>query len=186
MDALSSVKGDPNAGIRCFSRVLRGVSTVLIVAVPVGVIWTWANFDSLSAILPSTAGVDFDAENITLPILVAGGMLNMLPGVIAMYGFWHLRQLFGLFLEDRYFDREAIQHVRRFAAAALAYGFAAPVSRILITLVVSLTNPPGERILRLTISSDDLVIIFLSAVFFLIARIWDKAREIDHENAQIV
>lgn len=186
MDALSSVKGNPNAGIRRFSRVLRGVSTLLIVAVPLGVIWTWANFDSLSAVLPSTAGVVFDPENITLPILVGGGLLNMLPGVIAMYGFWRLRQLFGLFLEERYFDREAIQHVRRFAATALAYGFAAPLSRTLIALVVSLSNPPGERVLLVTISSDDLVIIFLSAVFFLIARVWDKAREIDDENAQII
>ena len=186
MDSVSSETGDPNAGIRRFSRTLRWVSTLLIVAVPLGISWTWANFDPLSPLLPLTVGVAFDAERITVPILVGGFSLNMLPGGIAMYGFWHLRQLFGLFLEDRYFDREAINHVRRFAATALAYGFAVPLSRMLIVMLVSLSNPPGERVMILSISSDDLVIVFLGAVFFLIARVWDKAREIDDENAQIV
>jgi len=53
-------------------------------------------------------------------------------------------------------------------------------------MVVSLSNPPGERVYLLTVSSDDLVIVFLGAVFLLIARVWDKAREIDDENARIV
>ena len=168
------------------SRVLRWSSTLLILLVPLGVAWTWTHFDQLASILPSTAGIPYDPERVTGSILLGAFCLNMIPGAIAMYGFWSLRRLFGLFSVGRYFDTEAIRCVRNFASMALAYGIAAPLSRLLIGLLLTLQNPPGTRVIRVSISSDDLVIVFLGGVFFLIAGVWSKAKEISDENAQII
>ena len=43
---------------------------------------------------------------------------------------------------------------------------------------------PAEDMLRL--SSDDLAVAFLGGVFFVISRVWRKAKMIADENAQIV
>ena len=174
------------AGTARLSRNLRWLATLLVVGVPLGLIWTWANFAELAPYLLSTAGVAFDPERVTPPLLVAAFTVNMVPGGIAMYGFWRLRRLFGLFAQGRYFDGEVIRCVQSFASAAFAYGLAAPVSRTLIALIVSLPNAPGERVLLLRLSSDDLVVAFLGGVFFLISRVWRKAKMIAEENAQIV
>ncbi len=176
----------PVGQITRLSRVLWWLANLLMVLVPVGVAWTWTHFDQLAPFLPSMAGIPYDPERVTTSILVGAFCLNMIPGAIAIYGFWRLRRLFGLFAVGRYFDVEVIRCVRNFASAALAYGLAAPLTRLLIGLLVSLSNPPGERVLLVRISSDDLVIVFLGGVFFLIARVWSKAKEISDENDQIV
>ena len=172
--------------ITWWSRFLRRVSIVLVFLTPVGLVWTWTHFDQVAAFLPATAGIPYDPANVTPLIRIGAFFLNMVPGVIAMYGFLQLYRLFELFSIGRYFDADAIRRVRNFALTALTYGIAAPLSRFLIGVLVSMSNPPGERVFLLRISSDDLVIIFLSGVFFVIAGVWGKAKEIADENAAIV
>lgn len=186
MDTTDTSLADPTARIRRWSRLLRGIATALVVMVPVGVAWTWSHFDELAAILPSTAGIPYDPAYVTPLIRLGAFGVNMVPGLIAMFGFWQLRHLFGLFAAGRYFETDVIQRVRTFALTAVAYGIAAPLSRLGIGLLISLGNPPGERILMLRISSDDLVIVFLGGVFFVIAKVWSIVKTMADENAQIV
>lgn len=168
------------------SRDLARLATVLVPLVPVGVAWVWIRFEQFAPVLTATAGVVADPARVTPLVRFGGFGLNMVPGAIAMYGFWRLRRLFGLFAAGQYFSAEAIRCVRGFGLAALAYGVAAPVARLLITLLVTFSNPPGERLLLIRISSDDLAILFLGGAFYVIAWVWTRAKEISDENAQIV
>ena len=53
----------------------------------------------------------------------------------------------------------------------LLYGsFIAPITRALISIVVTINNPAGQRALVVNLDSEDLIRIFLAAVLLLI--IW--------------
>lgn len=168
------------------SRILRSAAGLMIWAVPLGLLWTWSHFEQLAAVLPATAGLNIDPTQVTTAQLAAAFSANMLAGAIAMFGFWRLRCLFELFTQSRYFDQTAISCVQGFAVAILSYGLVTPLSRTLIALSLTLNNPQGEAILMLRLSSDDIVIVFLGGVFFLLARVWHNAKRIADEHAQIV
>lgn len=172
--------------IRRWSRVFYWFATVLIVMVPVGVAWSWSHFSQMAPFLPSMAGIPYHPDMVTLPMLVGAACLNLLSGLIAMYGFWQLRHLFAIFSDGQYFHANAIMKVRNFALAAMVYSVAAPITRMLIGVLMTISNPPGQRLLLLRLSSDDLVIFFLGGVFYVIARVWCEARAIADENAQII
>ena len=59
----------------------------------------------------------------------------------------------------------------------LLYGsFIAPVTRALISIVVTISNPPGERALIVNLDSEDLIRIFLAAVLLLTTWSLNEAR----------
>jgi hypothetical protein len=55
-----------------------------------------------------------------------------------------------------------------------------------ITYLISMHNPPGHRFISLGFGSDDVEMLFLAGVTFVIARVMAEARRVAEENAGFV
>lgn len=64
---------------------------------------------------------------------------------------------------------------KRMAQIALAYAVYAPIKETLITLAGTLSNPPGMRVLSVTLGSSDVMHIFIAGVLFLVASLMHEA-----------
>jgi hypothetical protein len=132
------------------------------------------------------------ARTYTIPVqltpqqVVLGIAVMMVPIGIMMFGLWNLRQLFVGFGAGRIFTIENTRALRIFAWCAMAVIIVQFFTDGLLSFVLTLSNPPGQRVLALSLSTEQLVALFVGAVFVVIARVLEEGRKLADDNASIL
>ena len=170
--------------IKKASRRLRVFCTILLWLTPVAVAlaWKFIEYIPLTQVnLPVPPNPDHPGW-----VFVLGFLISMLPGGTAMYAFYKMRILFGLYAEGVIFGARNVQCYRGLGWAAIYWVIAEFLSRPLHGIVLTLNNPPGQRMLVLSLDSNMIVGLFAGFAALTIAWVMDEARKIDEEQALIV
>jgi Protein of unknown function (DUF2975) len=110
-----------------------------------------------------------------------------LPGtLLALAALWQLWRLFSHYGRGQVFGRAALGHLQRFGWLMVALALTGPLSHGLRSVALTLDNPPGQRHLVLSYSSNDYVLLLLALVFVAIARVMSEAVRVAEENEQFV
>lgn len=115
---------------------------------------------------------------------LAGALLPIVGLTLAL--FWQLWSLFGQYRRGRVFSAASLTHLRRFGWLMVLYALARPLTGGLLSVAVSLDNPPGQRHLVLGYGSDDYALLLLALVFVAIAKVMAEAARAAEENEQFV
>ena len=81
---------------------------------------------------------------------------------------------------------DLLRRLRDFASAMLAQAVLGPPSSTALLLAFTLTNPPGERQLAITLSSNDYIALIVGGVLLAVAWIMVEASRIAEEHASFV
>lgn len=103
-----------------------------------------------------------------------------------MFGLWNLRKLLIGFGAGQIFTRDNTRHLKIFAWSVLTVIVIQFFADGLLSVVLTLNNPPGKRVLALGLSSDQVVAFFFGTVFVLIAKVLEEGRKLADENASIL
>ena len=134
-------------------------------------------------------------RNLALPIqwetVVAGQWLTLWAATLAWLalgyaGTWHLRQAFKTFAGGQWFEFASSRQLRRCAALLLLQGVAQPLHFAVASVVLSLHHPPGEKLLSLSLGSDELRIIATGLILWVLADLLVEGTKADAENRQFV
>jgi len=106
--------------------------------------------------------------------------------LLAARGLWRLWALSGEYLAARVFSPAALRHLHGFARALLGLAVLAPLVRTGTVLALTWGNPPGQRLLVLSLSSQDYLNLLLAAVFGAVATVMAHAAALADEHAQFV
>lgn len=173
--------------IKRLSRVLGGLCTFLLLALPIGSAVYWANFNSIA---PYAAPGIVDAHSIALPLapryLFAAFLASMVPVGLIMYAVARVRTLFGHYGRGDIFTRDAIRCLHGLAYALILWLPAQLVYSPLMSLALTLGNEPGQRQLAIGFDEVELTTLFLGIVIRLISWVMEEARKLEEDNAQIV
>ncbi|RSZ47716.1 MULTISPECIES: DUF2975 domain-containing protein [unclassified Variovorax] len=125
-----------------------------------------------------------------LPADAAGrwrtALVSLLPVGGGLYALLHLWRLFGEYGRGRVFGATAQDALVRFAWAVLLLALLLPLARGLMTVALSIGNPPGQRFLSISIAWFDCLHILFGAVLVAIARVMVEARRLADDNAGFV
>lgn len=108
------------------------------------------------------------------------------PVLLGLALLWQLWRLFGEYLRGAVFSPRALACLRRFGALLLALAVAQPLSHTLMSVAVSWDNPPGQRVVVLTLGSNDYALVLGALVFMAIARVMTEAARVAEENEGFV
>ncbi|SEF30366.1 DUF2975 domain-containing protein [Variovorax sp. NFACC27] len=126
----------------------------------------------------------------SLPTNAAGrwrtASVSLLPVGGGLYALLHLWRLFGEYGRGRVFGATAQDALVRFAWAVLLLALLLPLARGLMTVALSIGNPPGQRFLAISIAWFDCLHILFGAVLVAIARVMAEARRLADDNAGFV
>ena len=172
--------------IRRVSRALRVYCTVAIALTPPGLAALWVTFDAWAPGLPAVTRYGPFPTPMPAGTLLLAFAVTMLPGGVAMWGFGRLRRLFGLYAVGTIFAAENARCLRGFAVSVIVLALLEPVARALLSVVLSMHNPPGQRVLELSIGWSQVPTLFLGLVLLVIAWIMDEGRVMAEDQAQIV
>jgi Protein of unknown function (DUF2975) len=109
--------------------------------------------------------------------------------VVLVWAFIRLDKLLQSFARNEFFTRQAIGHLRAFSGLLLiAKVIALAVMHIrvgMVTHLLSHANQPSQRV-TLNLSNDDLAVILMCGLFFLLARMMEEGRRLAEENREFV
>jgi hypothetical protein len=172
--------------IRRISRLMQRICTAAIVLIPLTVAGMWATFEYWGPTHPELGSIPEVPETLTLTARLLAAAIGLLQASIAVFAVWRLRQLFALYAEGAIFTAENTRCLRHFAAAVCVFAVAKPITGALLSVALTMNNPPGHRQLAISFGSAELTTLFIGFVFLVIAWIMDEARSLAEEQAEIV
>jgi hypothetical protein len=130
--------------------------------------------------------LQFLQGDLTFAVRLRMAGVTLLPVAISLSLLWQLWCLFGQYRRGVVFSRPALGHLRHFGWLMVALAVVEPLSRALMSVAISLDNPPGQRMLVLTLGSYDYALLLLSLVLVAIARVMAEAARVAEENEQFI
>jgi hypothetical protein len=121
-------------------------------------------------------------ETLSFQTRLFASTASLLTSGIAMTGLFFIIRLFRLYETGKIFAKEHVTCFRRLGYILIIYMFAGIIRNSLVTIILTLANPPGQRIISLGFSSSDLTKLFIGLVLLLISRVMDIGREIQEEQ----
>lgn len=113
-------------------------------------------------------------------------MADMVPLSAAIYGLLRLRDLFSLYEDGLIFTERNVRCLRSLGKTLLVWVGCDIVRYTLLSLILSLENPPGHRVLAVGLNSGDFTAVFVGIVVIIISWVMDEARKLEEDQALIV
>ena len=115
-----------------------------------------------------------------------GWLSSWLLGGVRLFALWQVWVLFSCFQRGEVFATEPALRLRRFAFALVAHTLASPLGDTLSVLALTISNPPGQRLLNLGLGFEHGFSLFFGLIFWAIARVMFEATRVAQENAEFV
>ncbi len=175
-------------GIRRLCWLIRAVGAVFLLFVlasylatwlwPDLALWNehWARMARVGGLAPNAASALAPGER----FLLGAVMLPYLASLV--WAFHHLDRMLRGFAQGAFFERATVGHLRAFAGyLLLARALALLAVHARVYLMVQWSGAGNIRTV-FEVSSDELALLLMCALFFLIARMMEEGRRLDEEN----
>lgn len=181
--------------IQRLSSRLRTLFLVGIGLVPVLHALGWAFFEQVIATPPfsfspllglSWGEPPFMAGPATATMKLLGFAASMLPGAATMYSFACLAALFGRFGKGEMFTAETVRLIRRLGWAMLATQGLRVLHGSLVSLILTMDNPPGQHVISVGLDSATLSETVTGVVIILASWVMDEARKLKEEQELVI
>ncbi|MGN6670433.1 MAG: DUF2975 domain-containing protein [Candidatus Nucleicultricaceae bacterium] len=117
-------------------------------------------------------------------VALAGTIFAHIP---LYFGYAALRRLFGLYRSKIIFSAQNVQCYRMLGMLMIgASGFFMPIGEGITVMALSLSNPPGERLLSIGFGSPGIEMILTGLMIIVISWIMDEGRKIEEDRDLIV
>lgn len=99
---------------------------------------------------------------------------------------WQLWRLFDHYRHGDVFGAQAMTHARRLGWSTVGLAVAQPLLGALMSVAISWGNPPGKRMLQLSLSSNDYALLLLALVLVVLGRVMTEAARVADENSGFI
>jgi len=170
-----------NLAVSRTSRRYKHILTILLYSVPIFYLFIWLFIDRL----PSQLGyLNHSYEVVggyTWSMRLLGFTASMLKGAVVMYGLSILVKLFGLYEEGTFFASENVKSFKTFSNALIWWVIAGIVATPLISMILTMNNPPGQHVLAVTFQSADLTALIVGGILRVVAGVMENAKSLQEE-----
>lgn len=156
--------------------------------------WLWPNLTSIEGGLGFGFGLtDRLVPSLGIDVLAMpwwqtlGAMvISGLPLLVLALGLYQLYLLFTCYGQGDYFTVASALHLGKVGKAVALWVMLAFICEPLLSLWLTMTAPPGQRMVSLSLQPSAFVALFIAASVVMIARILGAASEVADENKQFI
>jgi len=164
------------------SRRLRRILLTIVCILPVldALVWLFMNK------FPEMMWRKMLPYFVTMPLPVSarlmGFVVTMLPTGIAMIGGYHLMRLFRLYEQGQIFRDSNVRCFRNLSRVLIWWFVVGIVQKSLLSIALTLHNPPGQRMITVELGSPDLTALLLGAILAVIAWVMEEGRKLQEDQ----
>jgi hypothetical protein len=168
--------------IRCASHRLHRLLLTIACAMPVTNALVWIYINRFPEIIHRKMLPYF----VTLPLPVSarfmGFLVTMMPTAVAICGAFYLMRLFRLYAQGNIFRPSNVECFKKLSRVLIWWFVVGIVHRSLLSVALTLHNPPGHRIFSLGIGSPDLTALLLGGILAVIAWVMEEGRKLQEDQ----
>lgn len=180
-----------NTRIQKYAKIFRAIFCLFLIICPLFVGSVWLSGGEISVgdgqtetvldIFFNDAGID-EAYMPAFPLpwstRLFGLAASMIPLGIAMLSLWWLIRLFRCFVIGEIFTENTVKYIRRLGWTMVAGVAAAPIYEALLTIVLTIHNPPGQRLVTISFESTDFEELITAGIIILVSWIMEEGRKL--------
>ncbi|HJN46842.1 MAG TPA: DUF2975 domain-containing protein [Vicinamibacterales bacterium] len=167
-------------------RIVAWGSLVCLAAIVGAAIYFAADIQAFGRLAQQGAALPIQwatVEPAQLYALWLSTLIYLTPGAIAL---WFLSVAFRRFASGAWFDPASSIAFRRFALLLLLQTGLQPIHSAMSSVVLSMNHPPGQKILSITLGTNELKSIGLALIIWVIAELIRRGRSLEEENEAFV
>lgn len=187
LSAVSSLPADPRLDrLRRLSRALAAATTIVMALLVLLSLGLWLNPSWVEATVAPRVGLSWADLTITPQAQLAGALITAVPLLVLVFGLDQVRRIFLGFAEGELISRALARRLEVFGAAVALQALLNPLAGALISIALTLANPPGRRMIALSLSSHDVVSVLVGVLIIAIGWVMREAARIAEEHAGFV
>jgi hypothetical protein len=174
------------------SRAIRMALWVVMILLPVIVALQWIfleYFLDKEMFLP-LGRVYLSTLPLYLPLSwgtkALGFLVSLIPLTMDMLVVGLLIRLFGRYARGDIFTEETVGGIRHIGYVLLLGQALSPVYQALLTLVLTLPNPPGDRLVSIGLGSSNVSAVLTGLMIIVVAWIMDEGRRLQEDQALVI
>ena len=168
------------------ARLVYWAASAWLVALPVGAIYFLTDIDRLARIAQTNFGVPIQWFTVATWQWYALWAMTVAYVAVSYAGVFFLRRAFRAFSQGQWFDTDNSRSLRLFAIFLVAQGLAKPLHFAACSVLLSWNHSPDERLVSLSASTNELVLIVSGLVVWVLADLLLAGIRADTENRQFV
>jgi Protein of unknown function (DUF2975) len=149
-------------------------------------IWIWFSPAAVQTFVVPGLGLDEMPVTLDVWTRTMGFAVCTVPMAALVWLLYHAYALFDGYRLGHLFTDEAPVRLHRIGLSLLALALLRPMTATLLGVVLTLSNPPDQRILAIGISIDDYMIAAIGGLLLAIGHVMVEANRFADENRQIV
>lgn len=168
--------------IRRWAVALRVLVVIAMVVIALAVVFG-AAFAEVPTELAAAAGLSEPPARITI---VAAALIGAIPTLAILYVLGQMFGLFGLYAAGETLTPLCARHISRIGSGLLVSALLEIVTRPAQIVLLSLANPPGERVLAVSLQGADLGLVLAGGLLVTIGWAMGDAVRAAEENRSFV
>jgi Protein of unknown function (DUF2975) len=174
--------------VKVLSHWIYRALSVGIVITPIYYLsyWLLINHTALPLMSVNTSASPITPHELSSEILAAGFIASLLPLTVLVYVLINLRQLFLFYKNGVIFSFEHVVLFKKIAKLLSIWVLLSVVYESVKSVLFSLNNPVGERVLSIGFGSEELTLVVMAAFVYVIAWVMDEGRVLAEENKMTI
>ena len=170
--------------IKKLSKNIHLLLSLLLVAIPIYyvVYWLFINQFPESLITVNTKPVPLAPHELSATLQILGFLACLFPLSALTYGLINVRRLFAYYKDGVIFTLEHVKTFKNIARAFVLWVVFSILYESAKSVLFSMGNPPGQRVLSVGFDSADITMLILCGVIFVIAWVMDEGRALAEEQ----
>jgi hypothetical protein len=171
------------------SKALRWIFSAGFLLIPALTVLIFLNLDWMlqqAAAQGALPGIPLSSIPSPVPLgsKLLGFAIACVPTALTCALLWHLAALFGGYARGEVFTAASVGRIRRVGVLLLARELLDPFVGAGLSVALTMTNPPGQRVLAFNFDSSNLTTIVAALTVIMAAYVMDQAREL-HDESQL-
>ena len=176
---------DPSR-IKRWSQILSIACLFLIIALPIAVAAYWVLADAKTLAQGANLTLGAAQEPLRNWQRLTGGLITEVSLTLLLIGLWQARKCFRLFASGQIFTSETVFCLRHFAAWVAASVAAGMAGNTVISVLITVLNPPGMRQLVVGVGSEQVFALLFAGIVWLMAAVMSQGQLLAEENASYI
>ncbi len=171
---------------RQFSRLIAFGCMAILITTPFIALYFLINIELFSAMARSNLGLPIQWQTVSDIQWYSLWLLTALYVATGLAGLYFLRRAFSNFAKGQLFNHSNSRNLRLFSILLFAQALAKPLHFFISSMLLSMNHPAGQKMLSVSLGSDEVKVIALAMILWVMSDLLVKGSKLESENKQFI
>ena len=169
-----------------FSRLIALGCMAILITIPFITLYFLINIELFASMARNNLGLPIQWQTVSDIQWYCLWLLTAFYVGTGLAGLYFLRRAFSNFAKGQLFNHSNSRDLRLFSIFLFAQTFAKPLHFSISSMLLSINHPAGQKMLSVSFGSDELKVIALAMILWVMSDLLVKGSKLESENKQFI